>query len=198
MYKLDDEEIRRVLINRLAGYKNTYLTQEFTTYSGKSRADVIAINGHINAFEIKSDFDSLDRLPGQISEYNLSFEKNTIVTSYKYIDEVKKVIPKFWGIIYVEKNVRSGKIHLHFIRRSLLNPKLNFISFVGLENSEKLKKIIINNGFYKKGQIKRSEVNKLFKFDLISTLDNNLTKNDKKELISLVRESLKKGLIVRN
>ncbi|QQP12954.1 sce7726 family protein [Lysinibacillus agricola] len=80
MMKVDEKEMRNALINRLNDYKECYIYEEFTVPSGKARADVVAVNGHVIAYEIKSDYDSLKRLKTQILEYDLNFEMNYIVT----------------------------------------------------------------------------------------------------------------------
>lgn len=49
MHKLDDNEIREALISRLSTYKDCKVYEELTVPSGKARADVIAVNGHVVA-----------------------------------------------------------------------------------------------------------------------------------------------------
>lgn len=49
------------------------VSEEVTVPSGKVRADVVAVNGHVVAYEIKSDFDSIKRLTTQIPEYDKNF-----------------------------------------------------------------------------------------------------------------------------
>ena len=86
--RLDDKDIRRVIIERLQSYKNCQVYEEVTVPSGKARADLVAINGHVTAYEIKSDFDSLKRLSSQITEYDLNFERNYVVVGEKYVESI--------------------------------------------------------------------------------------------------------------
>src|SRR5699024_8932469 len=107
MAKLDDKEIRSSLTSRLSTYKNTRIFEEVTVPSGKARADVIAINGHIVAYEIKSDFDSIKRLESQIPEYDKNFEMNYIVVGTKHYDSILNIVPYYWGIIVVKKTKKN-------------------------------------------------------------------------------------------
>jgi hypothetical protein len=60
--------------------------------------DVAVVNGIMHGYEIKSDLDNLDRLPRQMEYYNRAFERMTIVASRKYLNEIKEIIPTWWGI----------------------------------------------------------------------------------------------------
>lgn len=189
MIKVDEREMRRILLERLNSYKDCYLYEEFTVPSGKARADIIAVNGHVSAYEIKSDFDSLKRLETQIPEYDMTFEMNYLVTGKKYIEESQKIVPDYWGLILIEKS-ENGKTSINFLRRARLNPNLNFENFVGLLTSEEVKKIALSHQkilkYYSKPQIR-----KLFKQDLLKILNNNLSSSSKKEVKNIIRYSLK-------
>lgn len=47
------------------------------------RADIAVANGRLYGFEIKSAFDSLKRLPGQIESFRRHFDKVTVVAASK-------------------------------------------------------------------------------------------------------------------
>lgn len=192
MNKLDDTDIRTALKKMVASYKNVRVFDEYTTYSGKSRADLVVINGHVNAFEIKSDYDSLQRLTNQVQEYDRNFERNCIVVGEKYIDEVSKNIPSHWGILYARRN-RENKVNLNYKRHPKLNPNLDLISFTGLLKSTELRKIIIENEFYKKMGLGKKEVNTMFKYDLIVYLVDKLSNSQKSIFKNITRIKLKEN-----
>ena len=50
--------------------------------SANSRADVAILNGTSTVYEIKSQYDSFDRLHGQLSDYKMVFDRICIVTTY--------------------------------------------------------------------------------------------------------------------
>lgn len=192
MIKVDEKEMRNTLLSRLNDYKECYVYEEFTVPSGKARADVVAVNGHVIAYEIKSDYDSLKRLETQIPEYDLNFEMNYIVSGKKLIHEIENIIPNYWGIILIEKN-EKGKITLSFARKAKLNPRLSFGNFIALLTSEEVKKIAINQPLILKGYSK-SQIRRLFKQDLVKILNNCLTATKKKEIKQYIRDSLKNKL----
>lgn len=102
MLMLNDNEVRKLLLNELnEKYKDdpdTRIVNELGIDFGSSRIDVAVVNGIIHGYEIKSDLDTLKRLPRQMSYYNRLFERMTIVASRKYYTEICRVVPKWWGI----------------------------------------------------------------------------------------------------
>lgn len=58
---------------------NSFMTDELR--SAKSRADVAILNGTSTVYEIKSEFDSFDRLDTQLSDYGRIFDCINIVTT---------------------------------------------------------------------------------------------------------------------
>ncbi len=189
MIKVDEREMRNVLLNRLATYKDCYLYEEYTIPSGKARADIIAVNGHVIAYEIKSDYDSLKRLSSQILEYDSTFEMNYIVTGEKFIREVRRIVPSYWGIVLIKKN-EKGLISIKFERRAKLNPALDFESFIGLLSAEEIKKIALNqpNIIQKYSKL---QIRKYFKQDLVKLLNNTLSIKYKNEIKNHIRNTLK-------
>lgn len=189
MKKLDDREIRTTLISRLSTYKNCKVFEEVTVPSGKARADIVAVNGHVVAYEIKSDFDSIKRLENQIKEYDKNFEMNYIVVGVKYADSIANVIPDYWGII-VAKKTNKNTIRLLFIRRAKLNPKLSFKDFLSFLSSDDVKRIASKKDYLGR-QFTGSQIRKLFKQDVIKKLDDTLSMSVKSNLKNYVRYQLK-------
>ena len=187
--KLDDRDIRRALLERISSYKDCFVYEEVMVPSGKARADLVAINGHVTAYEIKSDYDSFGRLSSQIEEYDLNFERNYIVVGEKYKYKVQDTVPKHWGIILVEENT-SGKITLSFNRQAKLNPNLSFKSFLGLLTANQLKTLAKENSNLSK-KYSRTDIQKMFKQDIIECLETLCSKTNKMELKKTVREILK-------
>lgn len=189
MDELDDKDIRKVTLEHLKKFKDVKIREEYTTYSGKSRADIVAINSHINAFEIKSDYDSLNRLSNQIKEYDRNFEKNYIVTGNKYINKAINCVPRHWGIVHVYK--RNNNIVFKYYRRPTLNPNIDFKYFLGLVDSKDLKKLVIKSNMHT--GLTKKEIKKLFKYDLINELDKNFSEYQKQKFIKPAREIIKRS-----
>jgi len=59
--------------------QTSYLTDELR--SAASRADIAILNGTSTVYEIKTKYDSFDRLPSQISDYKKIFDRIYLVTT---------------------------------------------------------------------------------------------------------------------
>lgn len=67
---------------------------------GASRADMVAYYayGCAHAYEIKTERDSLARLPGQVENYRRAYPQVTVVTTLERVSEVAEVVPPQVGI----------------------------------------------------------------------------------------------------
>lgn len=79
------------------------IINELTIDSFSRRADLVVIkNEKMIAYEIKSDADSLNRLPGQLDKYLEYFDKVIVVTTSKHTLNILKSINEkieVWEII---------------------------------------------------------------------------------------------------
>ena len=127
-------DIRRSLnhevLNLFPDDQEAIIINEFGLCQGEARIDLAVINGSIHGFEIKSENDTLERLPSQQEVYNRVFDTITIVTGDKYINKVPDCVPSWWGIIRA-KQVRKD-IRLETIREGKDNPSVDPFSLVQL------------------------------------------------------------------
>lgn len=76
-----------------------------------SRLDFLIINGHTNAFEIKSKLDKLDKIVKQIDDYQKVFEYVNLVVDPSHLSEICEIIPEEIGIyIYESKALKMKRI----------------------------------------------------------------------------------------
>lgn len=94
--------------------------EEMTIRSGDVRIDMAVLNGHMHGFEIKSDRDTLQRLPKQIEEYARVFDYLTLVTGPQYVDLVASRIPPWVGLASVGTDKRSRQLLVE-VRDPLFN-----------------------------------------------------------------------------
>ncbi len=186
---LDDKAIRNLLLERLNSYKNCCVYEEVTVPSGKARADLVAVNGHVTAYEIKSDHDSLYRLGNQIAEYDLNFERNFIVVGEKFSSKIESIVPKYWGIVVVHGNTHD-QLKMSFIRQAKLNPNLSFNSFLGMLTSDQVK-YLAKKIDVETNKISKTGIQKMFKQEVIKYISAHSTKGMKVELKRVIREVLK-------
>jgi hypothetical protein len=122
-----DRDIRDVLRRELLAQHgkdpDTRIVEELGLCQGDVRVDVAVINGSLSGFEIKSDQDTLGRLPGQQRVYGMTLDYVTIVAHASHIDAVERVVPDWWGITEVTSGVGVGVgVALTIAREARQNP----------------------------------------------------------------------------
>lgn len=114
--------LKEILRNNHKGESKTIIIDELGLTHGATRIDVAVINGLFHGYELKSDLDTLLRLPEQMKIYNSIFDKITLVVGKNHVFEAIKLVPEWWGIV-IAKVVRSnGSITFCNIRESSDNP----------------------------------------------------------------------------
>lgn len=104
----------------------------------KRKADLVIIGKYIHAFEIKGDHDNLRKLKSQISDYNKTFDRVSVLTSACHLAQVKKTVSKYTGLILIKGSdfevLRFAKLRRRLDKQSLLMflPKGNVASLLRL------------------------------------------------------------------
>jgi hypothetical protein len=97
-----DIDVRTALIEALerqhASEPDTKLKPEMGLSGGHVRIDVAVLNGFMHGYEIKSDRDTLERLPNQVDYYSDTLDYATIVVGQRYRDKIETMVPAWWGI----------------------------------------------------------------------------------------------------
>jgi hypothetical protein len=122
-----DVDIRRKLQvdKRLHfGDPNTRIIQELGLCQGIARVDIAVVNGNIHGYEIKSDRDTLARLPGQIDIYNRVLDFVTVVIERAHADRIKTIVPPWWGIWTAIENGQED-LRLNILRTHRPNPAVS-------------------------------------------------------------------------
>lgn len=98
---------------------------------------MVAINGKMHGFEIKSDRDRLDRLRHQISAYTNCFDTATLVTGTVHLKKAMVILPEWWGVILADQKSET----LITLRRPKLNrnaDKLEICRFLWLDEAHQV------------------------------------------------------------
>lgn len=127
---------------------NTLILDELPICQGDARIDVAVVNGAINGYEIKSESDTLDRLPRQCELYNKIFDSVTILTANKFIEGIKEIIPEWWGITRAEKD-EEGLIQFFVIREPQQNSEIDALSLAQLLWRDEAISILKERGLHK-------------------------------------------------
>ncbi|MBN2794462.1 MAG: sce7726 family protein [Clostridia bacterium] len=148
-----DSDIRKLLIDKFKTYKSfmnddsTKLVHEMDVCRGSSRVDIAVINGKMHGYEIKSERDSLERLPSQVSDYSKIFDNMVIVVSANHLEKANEVVPEWWGIYTVQKNSRRA-----FLKRERMakqNRNIDSMSLLKLLWKEELIELLEMNNYQK-------------------------------------------------
>jgi hypothetical protein len=113
--------LKRKLIDQYGNDSATLILEEFALRHGAARVDLAVINGSLHGWEIKSDADSLSRLPSQAWTYNSVFDRVTLVAGERHVGKAKEMVPEWWGIMLAKRS-RGGTIRLLRIREPNENP----------------------------------------------------------------------------
>lgn len=120
-----DSDVRRTVKGWLAGehaheVADTCIVEEMGVWSGSVRIDIAVINGHLSGYELKSDRDTLVRLPHQADLYGRVFDFLYLVVGKRHAQEACTIIPEWWGVKIATQ--RNGEIELVHHRDALPNP----------------------------------------------------------------------------
>jgi hypothetical protein len=91
---------------------------EFWVPRSHERADLAVIGRWMDGFEIKTERDTLRRLPRQAVAYARLFDRCTAVVAEKHSDGVEAMLPDWWGITTVHVN---GSVTFDVVRKPRTN-----------------------------------------------------------------------------
>ncbi len=135
MFILDDSIIRSAITTQLTAQfgddPDSLIIEELGLCHGSARVDVAVINGSIHGIEIKSDRDTLDRLPRQIRVYSSVLDEVTLVVAPRHSAKALAMIPRWWGVTLAPLG-GDGSIDLQLVRPTQKNPEPNLLSQVKL------------------------------------------------------------------
>jgi hypothetical protein len=75
---------------------------EFWVPRSNERADVAVIGALMQGFEIKTDRDTLKRLPRQAEAYTRVFDRCHAVLAERHVDRALEMLPSWWGVLVIE------------------------------------------------------------------------------------------------
>lgn len=107
-WTMRDRDVRSALLQQLTAVHaddgNTRIVQEMGIWSGSVRIDIAVINAELSGFELKSDKDTLERLPYQAELYSRVFDRVALVVGQRHFEKACRLIPDWWGVIVAKQN----------------------------------------------------------------------------------------------
>lgn len=149
MNSMKDVDIREPFIAKIAEINQGHdyrIIPEMAVCDGLSRVDIAVANGNLFGYEIKSDADTLDRLPQQQEFYNKTFDKVFIVVGNKYASIIEDYIPDWWGI-YVAYYDKKQNVIIKQKKRGRKNLFVNAESLLELLWRDEIENLLKINGF---------------------------------------------------
>lgn len=128
------------------------LISEMTVANWSRRADVVLANGSLWAFEVKSELDSLTRLPGQLETFTAHFEKVCVVCAPRLETGARGLLLDGVGLW-----VADGDGSLRERVRPRFN-KLSKAAAIGLMKAVELRVLLGCNGYTGLAELPRSSL----------------------------------------
>lgn len=136
--------LRESLMDNYRDDPETAIFEELGVAHGAARVDIAVVNGIMHGYEVKSDLDTLRRLPEQMEMYNSVFDKVTLVVGSTHLIAAFREIPEWWGVETARVD-ENGSVFFNKIREPHNNPQQQKISIARLlwrhEALEKLKEL---------------------------------------------------------
>lgn len=127
MWFVRDVDVRAALTDAIAAQHPTgpymLVPEVDIRWSVPARIDVLLVADRINAFEIKSDADSLTRLPRQVESYSMIAERATLVVGARHHRAAAQLVPDWWSVWLATRG--DDTVTIRQVRRGRLNPDVN-------------------------------------------------------------------------
>jgi hypothetical protein len=106
-----------------------HAVDEFWLPRSNARADLAVLGPLLDGYEIKTERDTLRRLPGQAAAYGAVFDRCIAVVAEKHCEQAEALLPQWWGITTVTVN---GSISFTVEREAANNPSVEAETLVRL------------------------------------------------------------------
>jgi hypothetical protein len=131
-----DADVRKALhagvLAQHHGSPDTLVVEELGLVYGDARIDVAVINGEMHGYEIKSDLDTLRRLPHQAAIYGRVLDRITLVVGERHLVQATQAVPSWWGLLRATPVKNKRRVRLTPIRPAELNDAVDAERVAGL------------------------------------------------------------------
>lgn len=117
------ESVWRWLEDAHAGDPDTLMLDELGILNGATRIDIAVINSEIEGYELKSERDTLERLPQQRDLYNKALDRVSLVVAENHCAAAIDLVPDWWGLAIARKS--KDRVVVTRERLPKLNPALD-------------------------------------------------------------------------
>lgn len=124
------------LLHKRAVTDDVVIISELALESFSRRADLVLVNGSIELFEIKSEADTLTRLPGQIKTFSRFCDKLHVVGAPCHIENILSSTPEHIAVWKFEVGVGISVVRRG--RKNLLHDKVSLIKLINIHELRQL------------------------------------------------------------
>lgn len=182
--------LREDLKKRHAQDKKLQIIEELSISHGTARIDIAVINRIMHGYEIKSDRDTLERLPEQMPEFNAVFDRVTLVVGKQHLYRAIHIVPDWWGITIAKINTK-GRLVLQTIREPEDNKKQDKVSIARLLWREEALRILEEHD---QADGVRSKPREFVYKRLADVLEADILKERVRKILLIPREDWRFGL----
>jgi hypothetical protein len=100
--------LRRLLRRRHVRSPAAKVVDEVGLRHGAARVDLMVIHLLLHGYEIKSDRDTLSRLPSQMTAFSAVLDRVTLIVGWKHVVAAMRLVPPWWSVSLVERGSRGG------------------------------------------------------------------------------------------
>jgi hypothetical protein len=133
-FAMKDAQIRaatkQALFSQHRGDPETVIFEELGVQHGFSRIDLAVVNGELHGLELKSDRDTLARLPEQAESYARVFDRVTLVVEERHVRGAVDLVPDWWGVRVACQE--SGRLRFCDLKHAVRNPSPDPAAIVAL------------------------------------------------------------------
>ena len=139
--RLNETQIKRLVLEKLRSNKQisskSILASEFVVAASGNRIDLAIWNGEFIGIEIKSEFDTLKRLGGQISAYIKCFDRVIVVLAERHLNDARPLIPNG---VEIWKLASDGSISI--VQSPIIPSELGKAELIRMLTLPQLRKIV--------------------------------------------------------
>jgi len=110
--------------------RDTVIFDELGVRHGSSRIDLAVVNGELQGFELKSNQDTLIRLPEQAEAFGRVFDRVTLVVEERHVRRAVNVVPDWWGVRVAFPG--AGGVRFCDLKHAMRNPSPDPAAIVAL------------------------------------------------------------------
>lgn len=129
-----DRDVRRALHEELAREHADELEQTLFVdelgLCGEVRVDVAVVNGSLSGYELKSERDTLRRLPNQVAFYSRVLDFATLVVAESHLKGARELIAPWWGLTLARAH--GGEVILEHVKEPEFNVSVDPMSIAQL------------------------------------------------------------------